>query len=148
MVIGTVFVVRPGERIALDGAVVKGLSDVNQAPITGESLPVAKEPGADVFAGTVNGTGTIEVRSTKAAGDTTLAHIIRLVGEAQQNRAPSEQWVDRFARFYTPAVMAAAVAVLAVPVLLLGKPFEPLAVPGARAPGDCLPLRACDLNPG
>lgn len=123
--VGTVFVVRPGERIALDGAVVKGTSDVNQAPITGESLPVAKELGADVFAGTVNGTGTLEVRSTKAAGDTTLAHIIRLVGEAQQNRAPSEQWVDRFARFYTPAVMAAAIAVLAVPVLLLGKPFEP-----------------------
>ena len=123
--LGTVFVVRPGERIALDGEVVKGVSDVNQAPITGESLPVTKEAGAGVFAGTVNGTGTLEVKSTKAAGDTALAHIIRLVGEAQQNRAPSEQWVDRFARYYTPAVMAAAIAVLVVPVLLLGKPFEP-----------------------
>ncbi|MBY0375586.1 MAG: cation-translocating P-type ATPase [Bryobacteraceae bacterium] len=122
---GTIFVVRPGERIALDGEVVKGTSDVNQAPITGESLPVTKQPRAEVFAGTVNGTGTLEVRSTKATGDTTLAHIIRLVGEAHQNRAPSEQWVDRFARFYTPAVMAAAVVVLAVPVLILGKPFEP-----------------------
>lgn len=123
--LGTVFVVRPGERIALDGEVVKGVSDVNQAPITGESLPVAKEAGAGVFAGTVNGTGILEVKSTKSAGDTALAHIIRLVGEAQQNRAPSEQWVDRFARYYTPAVMAAAIAVLVVPVLLLGKPFEP-----------------------
>ena len=123
--LGTQFVVRPGERIALDGEVVKGVSEVNQAPITGESLPVGKEPGAGVFAGTVNGSGTLEVRSTKAAGDTTLAHIIRLVGEAQQNRAPSEQWVDRFARYYTPAVMVAAIAVLVVPVLLLGKPFEP-----------------------
>ena len=123
--LGTQFVVRPGERIALDGEVVKGISEVNQAPITGESLPVGKEPGAGVFAGTVNGSGTLEVRSTKAAGDTTLAHIIRLVGEAQQNRAPSEQWVDRFARYYTPAVMVAAIAVLVVPVLLLGKPFEP-----------------------
>ncbi len=122
---GAVFVVRPGERIALDGDVVKGTSDVNQAPITGESLPVAKEVGANVFAGTVNGTGTLEVKSTKSAGDTALAHIIRLVGEAQQNRAPSEQWVDRFARYYTPAVMVAAIAVLVVPVLLLGKPFEP-----------------------
>ena len=123
--LGTQFVVRPGERIALDGEVVKGVSEVNQALITGESLPVGKEPGAGVFAGTVNGSGTLEVRSTKAAGDTTLAHIIRLVGEAQQNRAPSEQWVDRFARYYTPAVMVAAIAVLVVPVLLLGKPFEP-----------------------
>ena len=123
--LGTQFVVRPGERIALDGEVVKGVSEVNQAPITGESLPVGKEPGAGVFAGTVNGSGTLEVRSTKAAGDTTLAHIIRLVGEAQQNRAPSEQWVDRFARYYTPAVMMAAIAVLVVPVVLLGKPFEP-----------------------
>jgi Zn2+/Cd2+-exporting ATPase len=123
--IGTVFMVRPGERIALDGEVVKGTSDVNQAPITGESLPVAKQPESQVFAGTVNGGGTLEVRSAKAAGDTTLAHIIRLVGEAQQNRAPSEQWVDRFARFYTPAVMAAAITVLSVPVLILGKPFEP-----------------------
>ena len=123
--LGTQFVVRPGERIALDGEVVKGVSEVNQAPITGESLPVGKEPGAGVFAGTVNGSGTLEVRSTKAAGDTTLAHIIRLVGEAQQNRAPSEQWVDRFARYYTPAVMVAAIAVVVVPVLLLGKPFEP-----------------------
>jgi Zn2+/Cd2+-exporting ATPase len=122
---GAVFVVRPGERIALDGDVVKGTSDVNQAPITGESLPVAKEVGANVFAGTVNGTGTLEVKSTKGAGDTALAHIIRLVGEAQQNRAPSEQWVDRFARYYTPAVMVAAIAVLVVPVLLLGRPFEP-----------------------
>ena len=123
--IGTLFMVRPGERIALDGEVVKGASDVNQAPITGESLPVAKQPESQVFAGTVNGAGTLEVRSTKAAVDTTLAHIIRLVGEAQQNRAPSEQWVDRFARFYTPAVMAAAITVLSVPVLILGKPFEP-----------------------
>ncbi|MFN7938453.1 MAG: heavy metal translocating P-type ATPase [Bryobacteraceae bacterium] len=123
--LGVQFVVRPGERIALDGEVVKGVSDVNQAPITGESLPVAKEPGASVFAGTVNGAGTLEVKSTKAAGDTTLANIIRLVGEAQQNRAPSEQWVDRFARYYTPAVLAAAIAVFVIPVLLFGKPFEP-----------------------
>lgn len=123
--LGVQFVVRPGERIALDGEVVKGVSDVNQAPITGESLPVAKEPGTAVFAGTVNGAGTLEVKSTKAADDTTLANIIRLVGEAQQNRAPSEQWVDRFAHYYTPAVLAAAIAVFAIPVLLFGKPFEP-----------------------
>ncbi len=120
--VGTVFQIRPGERIALDGEVVRGTSDVNQAPITGESLPVTKEAGSGVFAGTVNGAGTLEVRSTKASGDTTLAHIIRLVGEAQQKRAPSEQWVDAFARYYTPAVLAIAIAVFLVPTVLLGQP--------------------------
>ena len=121
---GTLFQIRPGERIALDGEVVRGISDVNQAPITGESVAVTKEAGDIVFAGTVNGAGTLEVRSTKASGDTTLAHIIRMVGEAQRNRAPAEQWVDRFAQYYTPAVIAIAFAVLLVPTLLLGQPFD------------------------
>lgn len=120
---GTVFLVRPGERIPLDGEVLRGASDVNQAPITGESVAVAKEPGALVFAGTVNGNGSLEIRSTKASGDTTLAHIIRMVGEAQQKRAPSEQWVDKFARYYTPAVMALAALILLAPPLLLAQPF-------------------------
>ncbi|MCL4843630.1 MAG: cadmium-translocating P-type ATPase [Bryobacteraceae bacterium] len=123
--IGTTFVVRPGERIPLDGEVTGGISDVNQAPITGESVAVAKEPGSAVFAGTVNGDGALEIRSTKESGDTTLAHIIRLVGEAQQKRAPSELWVDRFARYYTPAVMVLAIAVLLVPPFLLNQPFAP-----------------------
>ena len=122
---GTVFQVRPGERIALDGEVVRGTSDVNQAPITGESVAVTKQPGASVFAGTVNGAGTLEVRSTKASGDTTLAHIIRLVGEAQQKRAPSEQWVDRFARSYTPAVLAIAIGIFLLPTLVFHQPFAP-----------------------
>lgn len=123
--VGTVFLVRPGERIPLDGEVTRGMSDVNQAPITGESAAVAKEPGSVVFAGTVNGAGALEVRSTKESGDTTLAHIIRLVGEAQQKRAPSEQWVDQFARYYTPAVMALAIAVLLVPPFLFHQPLAP-----------------------
>ena len=118
--IGSRFVVRPGERIALDGQVRAGISHVNQAPITGESVPVEKAPGATVFAGTINGDGAIEVESTKAATDTTLAHIIRLVGDAQARRAPSEQWVERFARIYTPAVMALAIVVALVPPALLG----------------------------
>lgn len=122
---GAVFQIRPGERIALDGVVVRGLSDVNQAPITGESVAVTKDPGAAVFAGTVNGAGMLEVRSTKSSGDTTLANIIRLVGEAQQNRAPSEQWVDQFARYYTPAVLGVSLLVLLFPTLVLGQPFEP-----------------------
>ncbi|MGH9459965.1 MAG: heavy metal translocating P-type ATPase [Vicinamibacteria bacterium] len=123
--VGSTFQVRPGERIPLDGEVARGVSDVNQAPITGESVAVTKEPGSAVFAGTVNGAGALEVRSTRESGDTTLANIIRLVGEAQQKRAPSEQWVDRFARYYTPAVMALSIAVFLVPPLLFHQPFAP-----------------------
>lgn len=118
------FVVRPGERMPLDGEVLAGTSDVNQAPITGESLPVSKGPGTLVFAGSMNGQGVLEIRSTKPSGDTTLARIIRLVSEAQEKKSPSEQWVDRFARYYTPAVMTLALFVIVVPVLVWGLPFE------------------------
>src|SRR5205823_2827714 len=106
--VGSLLLVRPGERIPLDGQVVRGSSHVNQAPITGESDPVTKNPGDSVFAGAINGDGALEVESTKPASDTTLAHIIRLVGEAQSQRAPSEQWVDKFARVYTPVVLSLA----------------------------------------
>ena len=118
--VGTLFLVRPGERIPLDGAVARGNSDVNQASITGESMPVAKIPGSEVYAGTINGDGALQVTSTKLAQDTTLAKIIRMVGDAQSQRAPSEQWVETFARYYTPAVMIAAAVVLVLPPLLLG----------------------------
>ena len=122
--IGTVFLVKPGDRIPLDGEVVRGASDVNQAPITGESVPVLKEPGASVYAGTINGNGAMEVRSTKMASDTTLAHIIQLVGAAQSRRAPSEQWVERFAHYYTPLVFATALAVFLLPPLLLNGDWQ------------------------
>ncbi|MHB1033444.1 MAG: heavy metal translocating P-type ATPase [Pirellulales bacterium] len=118
--VGALFVVMPGERFPLDGCVVSGLSEVNQAPITGESTPVSKQPDDPVFAGTINGDGALEVRCTKAAADTTLAHIIHMVAEAQSRRAPSEQWVEKFARIYTPVVMGLAVAFLVVPPLLFG----------------------------
>jgi Cd2+/Zn2+-exporting ATPase len=118
--VGTAFVVRPGERIALDGVVASGASSVNQAPITGESMPVGKEAGAQVFAGTINGGGVLEVTSTKVAADTTLARITRMVEEAHSRRARVEQWVEKFARIYTPAVIAAALAVFLLPLLLLG----------------------------
>lgn len=116
--VGTIFIVRPGEKIPLDGNVVTGISSVNQAPITGESVPVEKQPGSEVYAGTINGDGVIEAESTKAAQDTTLAKIIRMVGDAQSKRSPSEQWVETFARYYTPAVMALAVFVFLIPPLL------------------------------
>ncbi len=118
--VGEAFIVRPGEKIALDGRVAGGASSVNQAPITGESVCVPKTPGAEVFAGTINGDAVLEVECTKPAGDTTLAHIIRMVGEAQSRRAPSEQWVERFARVYTPTVMALATATCLIPPLLFG----------------------------
>jgi len=118
--VGAHFVVMPGEKFPLDGNVVSGFSEVNQAPITGESAPVPKQPGGQVFAGTINGDGALEVECTKPANDTTLAHIIRLVAEAQSRRAASEQWVEKFARVYTPVVMGLAIAFLVVPPLFFG----------------------------
>lgn len=118
--VGARVVVRPGERIPLDGRVTAGESHVNQAPITGESAPVEKDLGSEVFAGSINGDGALEFESSKPASDTMLAHIIRLVEMAREARAPTEQWVERFARWYTPAVMVLAVLVMVVPPLSAG----------------------------
>ena len=117
--IGATFIVRPGEKIPLDGNITLGSSDVNQAPITGESVPVAKSVGSEVFAGTINGNGILEVECTKPASDTTLARIIQMVGEAQSRRAPSEKWVEKFASIYTPVVMALAAGIFLAPPLFL-----------------------------
>ncbi|MBZ0117979.1 MAG: heavy metal translocating P-type ATPase, partial [Sandaracinaceae bacterium] len=106
-----------------DGRVVEGTSHVNQAPITGESVPVTKEPGSEVFAGTVNGDGALVVEVTHDAGDTTLARIVRMVSEAQSRRGPSEQWVEKFAAYYTPAVLGLATLLALVPPLF-GAPFD------------------------
>jgi Zn2+/Cd2+-exporting ATPase len=118
--LGSRVVVLPGEKIPLDGTLTKGETTVDQAPITGESVPVAKSPGSEVFAGTINQDGAIELVTTKPASDTTLARVIRMVGEARSKRSPSEQWVEQFARYYTPAVMALAVAVMVLPPLVGG----------------------------
>jgi Cd2+/Zn2+-exporting ATPase len=117
---GAVVLVRPGESIPLDGVVLSGSTSVDQAPITGESAPVDKQPGDEVWAGTINGEGAFEFRSTAGATDTQLARIIRMVEEAQSRRAPAEQWVERFARIYTPAMLGLAAAVALVPPLVLG----------------------------
>jgi Cd2+/Zn2+-exporting ATPase len=122
--IDDVLVVRPGEKIPLDGRVASGQSEVNQAPITGESRPVVKGPGDEVFAGTINGHGALNVRVTHLRGDTTLARIINLVEHAQSERAPSQTFVERFARLYTPAVVVLAAAVAVVPPLAFAEPWS------------------------
>lgn len=120
---GERILVRPGERVPIDGEVLRGASQVDQAPITGESVPVDKAPGDPLYAGTVNGAGALEVRVTRRAEDSTLARIVRMVTEAQNRRAPSQRFIDRFAAVYTPAVVAVAVLVAAVPPLFFGQPF-------------------------
>ncbi len=116
--------VGPGERVPLDGEVTEGSSAVNQAPITGESIPVEKGPGAPVFAGTINTTGSFEYRVTKLASDSTLARIIHAVEKAQSSRAPTQRFVDRFARIYTPAILGLAVLVALIPPFASGRPFS------------------------
>ena len=118
--VGSRVAIRPGERIPLDGRVRTGRSTLNQAPITGESRPVEKQPGDEVFAGTINGAGALEVETTAAAEATMLAKILRLVEEAQTRRSPSERWVDRFAAIYTPFVFVTALLIALLPPLLAG----------------------------
>lgn len=121
--LGGRIMVKSGARVPLDGKVVGGRSTLNQAPITGESMPVEKKAGDTVFAGTINGEGSLEVLVTKAYSDTTLARIIHLVEEAQSQKAPSQRFVDTFAHYYTPAVFAVALLVWMVPTLVFGGPW-------------------------
>ena len=109
---GSTFIIKPGDKIPLDGKIAKGETTVNQAPITDELMPVPKRLGDDVYAGTINEDGAIEVVSTRPAEDTTLARIVRMVGDAQSKRSPSEQWVERFAYYYMPTVLAIAILVM------------------------------------
>jgi len=113
-------IVKSGQRVPLDGTVTKGRSAINQAPITGESMPVEKESGDVVYAGTINGEGSLEIQTTKAADDTTLARIIKMVEEAQGQKAPAQRFVDIFAKYYTPAVMVLALLIGLMPPLLFG----------------------------
>lgn len=118
--VGDIIAVKSAMNIPLDGELLAGESSVNQAPITGESVPVDKKPGDTVFAGTINGEGSLEIRVTKAAGDTTLARIIRLVQQAQEEKAPTQRFVDVFARYYTPSVTVVALLIFLGPPMLFG----------------------------
>ncbi|NOD90791.1 MULTISPECIES: cation-translocating P-type ATPase [unclassified Ruegeria] len=118
--VGDSFIVRGGDRIPLDGEVIEGAGAVDQAPITGESALIPKELDDEVYAGTINGEGTLKIRATKTASDTVLAKIIRMVGDAHARRAPVEQWVTKFARIFTPIVMVVAVAIALIPPLAFG----------------------------
>lgn len=122
---GDVIVVRPGERFPIDGVVLDGISEVDQAPITGESVPVRKQPGDEVFAGTVNGHAALEVRVTRLAEDTTLARIVKMVEEAQATKANTQRTLDTFEERYAFFVLGAAILLIVVPTLWLGEAFQP-----------------------
>lgn len=123
LAVGETIVVKPGEGIPMDGRVQTGHSAVNQAPITGESVPVDKGPADTVFAGSINGQGVLEIQVTALAQDNTLSRMVRLVEEAQEQQAPVQRFVDRFAQFYTPTVVVLALLVAGIPPLLWGAPF-------------------------
>lgn len=118
-----ILTIRPGQRLALDGIILSGNSTIDQSPITGESIPEDKAPGDRVFAGTLNQVGFLEVKVTHRANDTTVARIVHLVESAQSSRAPSQQWVERFAAIYTPIVLLVAAGVALIPPLVLTEPF-------------------------
>lgn len=118
--VGSVILVRPGDRISADGTIVSGESAIDEAPVTGESTPVRKGAGEMVFAGTVNGDAALRVRVTAAAEDNTIARVVKLVEEAQELKAPTERFIDRFSRYYTPGVVVVAALVAVLPPLLMG----------------------------
>lgn len=123
LVPGDHVLVRPGDRIPGDGLIVEGHADIDEAPITGESMPRLKAPGDEVFAGTINRTAALTIEVTKASADNTIARIVKLVEEAQEAKAPVERFIDRFARLYMPAVVGIAFLVAVVPPLVAGQPW-------------------------
>ena len=119
-----IVLVRPGEKIPLDGVVKSGVSSVNEAPITGESIPVTKQGGDEVYAGTINNEGYLEIRVTKRSDETILSKIVKLVEEAQKKKSPTEKFIDRFSKYYTPTVILLAVAVATIPTIVLSLSFS------------------------
>ncbi|MFP5514743.1 MAG: heavy metal translocating P-type ATPase [Alphaproteobacteria bacterium] len=124
LAVGSVILVRPGDRVAADGVILSGDSALDEAPVTGESVPKRKGEGAQVFAGTINGDGALRVRVSATAKDNTIARVVRLVEEAQESKAPTERFIDRFSRWYTPGVVVVAALVAVLPPLLGGGAWE------------------------
>lgn len=124
LAVGAIILVRPGDRISADGIIVSGESAIDEAPVTGESVPVRKTPDDIVFAGTVNGDGALRVRVTAASADNTIARVVKLVEEAQESKAPTERFIDRFSRYYTPGVVAVAALVAILPPLVAGGAWD------------------------
>lgn len=130
--IGTIITVRPGEKIPMDSVLISGVASVNQAPITGESMPIQKEVGDPLFAGTINEDSVIQCKVTKPASDSTLASIIRKVEEAQSHRAKSDQWIERFSQYYTPTMMLGSLATAIIPPLATGDSWYPWVYTGLQ----------------
>ncbi|MCC6455093.1 MAG: cadmium-translocating P-type ATPase [Caldilineaceae bacterium] len=124
LVLGDIVLVRPGDRLPVDGMVVKGETTIDQSPITGESVPVHKIVGDEVFAGTINGGGALDIEVTKSAADSTLSKIIKLVAEARQDATPTQQFIDRFSQPYTYAVIIATLLAIVIPWLWVDEPFR------------------------
>lgn len=124
LAVGSVILVRPGDRISADGTIISGESAIDEAPVTGESTPVRKGVDEIVFAGTVNGDAALRVRVTAAAEDNTIARVVKLVEEAQESKAPTERFIDRFSRYYTPGVVVVAALVAVLPPLLMGSAWS------------------------
>lgn len=122
--VGDVFLVKPGQAVPTDGEVIDGRSSVNQAPVTGESVPVEKEPGETVFAGSINGEGSLAVRATKTFTENTISRIIAMVEEAQEKKGKSQRFIERFGARYSPAVLLAGVLIAVAPPLLFSTPWE------------------------
>jgi Cd2+/Zn2+-exporting ATPase len=120
LAVGATILVRPGDRIPADGTIIEGSSAIDEAPVTGESVPKRKGEGDDVFAGTINTDAVLRVRVTATAADNTIARVVKLVEEAQESKAPTERFIDQFSRYYTPGVMIVAALVMVVPPLTLG----------------------------
>ncbi|MCG5238622.1 heavy metal translocating P-type ATPase [Azospirillum doebereinerae] len=124
LTVGSVILVRPGDRVAADGVILSGSSALDEAPVTGESVPKRKSEGDSVFAGTINADGALRVRVSSAARDNTIARVVRLVEEAQESKAPTERFIDRFSRYYTPGVVALATLVAVLPPLMAGASWD------------------------
>ncbi len=122
--VGSIILVRPGDRISADGVIVSGESAIDESPVTGESVPVRKAADDAVFAGTVNADGALRVRVTAASADNTIARVVKLVEEAQESKAPTERFIDRFSRYYTPCVVVVAALVAILPPLLAGGAWD------------------------